>query len=509
MKDKFFQDFDNIFEQLRNFINTYQKSIILQNYCFNIFKSFIYGNIINNFFSNLKQENIKEFKLPEGKIGLIKKKYEIILRDVNNSLSLFSSKHGRTIDENYYKEFKEKVNQDFPEFTRIILEIEKKFDMRKVKDYLGQKQEEIEKCGDITSSLSNSSLLTKILEVFIEKQGYLPKGNKLSKLVKPMVKKCAPGITKIILNTLNENKAEMLKEQRKIIMEFEKRLYFRWKEPLDILECMIRVSLEAIEKHRTNLIKKLGKSDNFKITALLNIHARAIQISKEIIVLLKSGYADGANARWRSLHELAIISIFLRANCDDVSKRYLEHDIVKRYKEAIDYRTYCKKLGYAPLERKVFNRIAKGATNLCKKYSDRFQDEYGWIPVTILRDRKFRSLEKHVKFDTLRPYYNLACNAVHGGARGFYRLGVMDYYQNKGFLVGPSNYGLADPLQNSALSLLHITICLLSMASEFENIIIMQVLNTYVNQISNKAVKVQKAIEKEEQKRRLFQEKFK
>jgi hypothetical protein len=39
-----------------------------------------------------------------------------------------------------------------------------------------------------------------------------------------------------------------------------------------------------------------------------------LQIFNEILVLLKSGYADGANSRWRSLHELAVISFFLLDN---------------------------------------------------------------------------------------------------------------------------------------------------------------------------------------------------
>ena len=89
-----------------------------------------------------------------------------------------------------------------------------------------------------------------------------------------------------------------------------KKIYELWKEPLDLLECLIRISFESIEKH-VNKLSKDKKENNFKLTALVNAHARALQISNEILVLLKAGYPDGANARWRSLYELAVISFFL------------------------------------------------------------------------------------------------------------------------------------------------------------------------------------------------------
>ena len=77
----------------------------------------------------------------------------------------------------------------------------------------------------------------------------------------------------------------------------------------------------------------------------------------------------------------------------------------------------------------------------------------------------------------------------------------MDTYQDKLLLVGPSNYGLADPMQNTAISLLHIIICLLNLEPDFESMIQIQVMNNYVNEIGPKAAKIQKEIEKEEESR--------
>jgi hypothetical protein len=49
---------------------------------------------------------------------------------------------------------------------------------------------------------------------------------------------------------------------------------------------------EAIKKQ---LAKGKVKITNPKHVALIKIHARAIQIANEILSLLESGYADGAN----------------------------------------------------------------------------------------------------------------------------------------------------------------------------------------------------------------------
>ena len=106
---------------------------------------------------------------------------------------------------------------------------------------------------------------------------------------------------------------------------------------VDLFECLIRVSLESASGHRSKLlINPVCKAYPYKLNAIVKIQARAIQIANEIFILLKAGYPDGANARWRSLHELAVISFFLKDSPDEVSQRYLEHELIKRFKDAKD-----------------------------------------------------------------------------------------------------------------------------------------------------------------------------
>ncbi|MCL5770702.1 MAG: DUF5677 domain-containing protein [Actinobacteria bacterium] len=492
MNNKIFEDLNNIYFHLEEFLNNYNKSEILQNYFISEFKSFFYANLINNFFINLNHRNIKEYNLPEGKIGIIKRNYKKLQQDVKLSLT-WSSKNNK-VDEKRYINFRLNIKKEFPEFYKIISEIEKEIDTKKVKHYLKKKEKYIKKLGKSDKDL-NALFIVKALEIYIQKEKCFPIGKKLDCSIKVFVKESLPKCSQEIVEKLRKNINKMLNHQRKYQKGFENRLYQKWKEPLNLLEYLIKISLEFGMEHKDKLNKT---TNNFKQSALLKIHARALQISNEILVLLKSGYADGANARWRSLHELAVISFFLLDNNNDVSRRYLEHEVIKNFKELEDYKVYYKKLGYLPIGRKEFNKIKSEKEKLCRTYSDNFQGDYGWIPSSILSNRNFRALEKYVRLDKLRPFYNLSCDAVHGGSKGFYRLGLMDNYQHKILLAGASNYGLADPIQNTVISLLQITICLLNLEHDFESIMQMYVMNNYINEIGVKAVNVQKQIEKDE-----------
>jgi len=494
MSKKFLRELDKVFDSFQDTLKQYGKSDILFEAFYGKFVSFFYGNLISNFFSNLTQENVVEYNLPKGKISIIKKKYTSFRKDVNSALT--ASKFERVIDEKYYKAFKARLRKYFPAFFKIVEFIEKEVDYRNAKNYLNEKRKLLKASRKETLAF-NDIFMTQIVEGFIKHKKCLPSQTVLSKISRKLIQDFVFSSSEGIMKHLRKTSDAMLKEQKKTNEYYDKRRYERWKIPIDLFECLIRVSFESGEAHRYKLLKNLVcKSYPYKLDALVKIHARAIQTANEILVLLKAGYPDGANARWRCLHELAVISFFLKDSRDEVSRRYLEHDFIKRYKEAQDYKTYYSKLGYAPLGKKTYSDLARIKRKLYSKYNDRFQDEYGWIPSSILCDRNFRALEKHVKLDSLHPFYNLSCGAIHGGARGFYRMGMME--QDKALLVGASNYGLADPLQNSSVSLGHITVCLLNLEPDFESLTQMQILRKYIVDIANQSVEVQRKIERDE-----------
>jgi hypothetical protein len=76
------------------------------------------------------------------------------------------------------------------------------------------------------------------------------------------------------------------------------------------------------------------------LEAIRRIYGRGCHLAAEICHLLRGGYADGAEARWRTLYELEVISKFICIAGDDTAERYLYYPSVEMeifYRSAKQY----------------------------------------------------------------------------------------------------------------------------------------------------------------------------
>jgi hypothetical protein len=491
---EFYEELDRLLQELISMLNIFGKSQVLQDYFFDRFESLVYSNLINNFFKNLTKENIEDLNLPHDKISGIRREYNILQKRVKSTLQ-FSSAEKMT--ERDYFDFKSDLKRKFPDFLKLIAELEKLISIDRIRHYLTKKRKQIIKSGKPQEDLE-TIIITKTVEAYVNKNQKLPSGFRFGKSITSIAIKSLLKLSEEMMSRLEKDKPRMLKEHEKIRKGFESRLQKTWKEPFGLLESLIVVCLESGESKKDKLSK--GKDiTSPKQVALIKIHARAVQIAYEILSLVRSGFADGAHARWRSLHELAIITFFLWENSDDVSERYLNHTVMKKFKEAKNYARYYKKLKYSPPSKKEFSLLKREHDKLLQKYGQEFEYRSGfeWIPKSILADRSFRSLQEHVKMDKFHPFYSWASDSMHGGAKGLHRLGLMDTLQDEVLLVGGTNYGFADPIQNTAISLAHITSNLLLLEPDFEDFIILYTTQKYIKHIGEKAVETQKRVEKE------------
>jgi len=317
-----------------------------------------------------------------------------------------------------------------------------------------------------------------------------------------IMKEAVPKTADLLLEKLKTENTRMLKERRAYARDFEKRLYMRWKKPIDLLEMFLEISLEFgaefNERHRA----QAAKCNDFLFDVLTRQHARACQIGFEILALLKSGLADGAFARWRTLHEIVVVSCFIRDQGNDLAKRFMQYEIMEAYKQARVYQKYCRRLGYEPLTDKEMRQLDELRSKILETYGKDFGDEYGWIPKEILRNRNLMEIEKIVKLDHLRPFYRMACYGVHAGPKGIKSpLGLFHETSKEPLLLaGPSNYGLADPGQSMALSLYQLTTCLLLTKPTIENLISSEIMQKLVHELSIAFVAVQSKIAEEEKR---------
>jgi hypothetical protein len=322
----------------------------------------------------------------------------------------------------------------------------------------------------------------------------------LDKGAQGTIEKTTDRFAELILKSVESNLDSIVTKRRADTREFHDRLRQRWKKPIDLLEVFIQMCYEAGAELNNEYRSAAAASNDYLFDVLTKLHARACQITYEVLCLLKAGLADGAHARWRTLHEIAVDAYFVKEHGLDVAKRYLLHDTIAIYKDALAYQEHCRRLGYEPLTDREFKVVETRYRQMRETYGSEFAEDYGWVPNNILSKRDFAHMEKHVKLDYLRPYYRMASKNVHSGSKGIkFKLGLMLGGRDESTLIaGPSNYGLADPGQAAAISLHQITICLLSTRTTLERLSVMKALQKLVEQLNPAFVEVQAQIEREE-----------
>jgi len=349
---------------------------------------------------------------------------------------------------------------------------------------------------------ADDRFLSLVLKVIKESSKEISDPNELSKIIKETISKTLPEAAKALLKTLKSSSKKMLEERRSYSCRFEERLFKRWKKPIDLLEMLLAISYEVGDEFNSKYREEACKTNDYVFDALTRLHARGCQIGFEILALLKSGLADGAHARWRTLHEIAVISFFITEHGQSIAERFIHFEVIEAYKAAIEYQKHCHELGYKPLTKKELQWIKKMRDNVIKTYGRDFGKSYGWVPKNMLSKRNFAEIEKSVKLDKFRPHYRLACHIVHSGSIGIkFSLGlVQDSSKSPIILAGPSNYGLADPGQGMAISLVQVTTCLLTIRPTLERLITIRAMQKLVDEICLAFCEVQSQI-KEEEKR--------
>lgn len=299
-----------------------------------------------------------------------------------------------------------------------------------------------------------------------------------------------------ILSGLKKSTPAMLKAHRKEMKQFEQRLYNDWKKPFDMLEAFLIFALEAGDEFNKEFRKDEAESKNYVLEVLTRLHARACQIASEILVLLKNGFADGAHARWRSLHEIAVVGSFIKTHGNEAAEKYLLHDNIESFKAATLYQKHYEALGVEPISQDEYDLIKTTRDKLVTRFGNSYKYNYGWASSALNKDDPtFSDIEENSGLDHLRPYYKLASHNVHANPKGvMFKLGLLQDTHNI-LLAGPSNVGFTDPAQSTAISLGLITVTLITTKPTIDNLVLSNILLKLESEIGEEFLKVQKEIE--------------
>jgi len=284
---------------------------------------------------------------------------------------------------------------------------------------------------------------------------------------------------------------------------FMRRLELTWAEPLKLLDIHVALCQEIGEVRNDWLRRRRRRAKDIAVVDVVTrLHGRTVQIAGEVQALLRNGFADGAMSRWRTMHELTVTAMLIAERGPAVAERYVAHVGADSIKAARQYQRFAAVLQHRPISARDQKRLDALAVDLERKYGKPFLHDYGWAADTLKNPNPtFASIEAAVDLDRLRPYFKLASNTVHAGAKGtFFRLGVLG--DQDGILAGASNVGLQEAGRLAALSLAQITTALLLIHPNTDSIIWSRVLGSLSSKVELQFVKVQRRIEREERQLR-------
>lgn len=231
-----------------------------------------------------------------------------------------------------------------------------------------------------------------------------------------------------------------------------------WHEAFERLEMMRYVLVAFGEQGICYMERKINegqakRTDMLELTILLL--SRACQLLGEIIVLVRHGFAEGALARWRSLHEIDVTLSFIDKHGGDIAERFLAHDVAETRKALNQYDQTFGRRTDEPVPEAERRSIEADCQSACSLYGEEFKNDYGWA-ADALGNKKptFNLIEKDVGLEFFRGDYSLASHGIHAKTKSIsYRPSQPPYTADA--IAGGSVYGLSDPIVNCAATTYH------------------------------------------------------
>jgi hypothetical protein len=273
-----------------------------------------------------------------------------------------------------------------------------------------------------------------------------------------LVDDVAARVSKTILKDLKGRWTEEQRLQQADISGFRSRMEETWGQPLAKLRMLLTIAREWCgEAHQAADESTPQRQPQLK-KLMVRLLVRSCQVTDEIICLLENGFADGAMARWRTLHEIGVVGAVIAAHGEEIAKRYIAHQAVESRRAIRKYIDCHKALGYRPLGARTSKRIERKYQAAIAKFGESFTGDYGWAAHHLKKKRPtFADLEADVGYGRMRAHYQMGNDNVHAGIKSMYvRLGLLT--DHHGLLAGRSNAGLTDPAQNAAHTLTQISV---------------------------------------------------
>lgn len=298
--------------------------------------------------------------------------------------------------------------------------------------------------------------------------------NVTNKAIYAVLRYATEDAPKLLLEAWAEATPSRLTEEHGQESDFIKAVHHIWGDALDKLRVLLSISLDLGIAFNDEYRLSAAQKNDFVFEALVRLHARGCQIGHEILVLLSHGLADGALARWRTLHEIAIVAEFIKKHGQDVAERYLLHQHIDNYKGMLQYEQDCNTLGLKPISKKEMKQAEQWYANLVSRFGEAYKLDYGWAGSTLGKSKPtFVDIEKNIGLEHWRLFVKFAHHHNHATSRAnYFNLAIPRGKDT--MAAGASIFGLYDPGIQTAYSITSLLATLLFSNVTLDHIVLIQ-----------------------------------
>jgi hypothetical protein len=234
----------------------------------------------------------------------------------------------------------------------------------------------------------------------------------------------------------------------------------KWGEAFNALRLL--VALCAQEGEAFNFSHLRAKRQHERDQAIARLHIRACRIANEIILLLENGHTEGAQARWRTMHEVAITATIIAEGGDELAQRYFDHEAVEKKKALDDHRRAAAAVGERGVSYEHGRGIEQEFAAAIRKYGKPFQGMYGWASGQLgLPDNpQFHHLQDVAGSLSLKLRYRLASFDTHASPRTLSQ--PMHQWDPTTHIPGTFSAGFEGPASDAAQTMVQVTVLLYS-----------------------------------------------
>ena len=322
----------------------------------------------------------------------------------------------------------------------------------------------------------------------------------LIKNVPELIDQLANDASRTLTDGLKEQWLDRVDLRNAEISDLRRRIARNWHEPFDRLKLLNAVCSQEGEDFNMAHLRSKPKRGQARNEAIIRLHIRACRIADEIVLLLEHGHVEGAQGRWRTLHEVMVTATLIAEGGDGLAERYFAHEAIERKRALDDHRRQTVLPNPTGLSGQEALEVQREFDMVVRKYGRHFRGMYGWASeqLGLPAEPQFYHLQEVAGSLALKLSYRLASFDTHASPRALAQ--PLHCWDPTTHIPGAFAAGFEWPASEAAHDLVRITTLLISEPWDLDKITLALALKRLHDEVVNGVHGVARRIEKEEQR---------